>query len=114
MQQSDKALIQALRTLAKAMNDMPGGYGRNTAERLEAAADRLGILAQGAAEDDRIVQLQRERHDILHLWYKGREACAVCAHKCTNVEAESCGECERECLCLVCEGENWEEARDDG
>lgn len=114
MQQSDKELIQALRTLAKDMNDMPGGYGRNTAERLRAAADRLGILAQGAAEDDRIVQLQRERHDILHLWYKGREMCEICAHKCTNVEAASCGECERECLCLVCEGENWEEATSNG
>ena len=117
MQQSDKELIQALRTLAKAMDDMPGGYGRNTAARLRAAADRLAMLAQGMndeAKADRIIQLERERHTILHLWYKGREACAVCAHKCTNVEAESCGECERECLCLVCEGENWEEAQDNG
>lgn len=38
MQQSDKELIQALRTLAKAMDDMPGCYGRNTAERLRAWA----------------------------------------------------------------------------
>lgn len=28
--------------------------------------------------------------------------------------AESCGECDRECPCPTCEGENWEEARDDG
>lgn len=114
MLQTDKELISALRTLAQAMDEMSSGCGHNTAERLRSAADRLGILAQGAAEDDRIVQLQRERHDILHLWYKGREACAVCAHKCTNVEAESCGECKRECPCLVCEGECWEEAQDNG
>lgn len=61
--------------------------------------------------NDRIIQLEREKHDILHLWYKGREMCAICAHRCRNAEAASCGECERECLCLVCEGECWEEAR---
>ena len=117
----DKELISALRTLAQAMDEMSSGCGHNTADRLRAAADRLAMLAQGIgpndiverlrAANDRIVQLERERHTILHLWYKGRGACAVCAHKCTNVEAESCGECERECLCLVCEGENWEEAQ---
>lgn len=106
--QSDKELIKLLRKLAKV------GWGTGTGLMLEAAADRLAILAQGAAEDDRIVQLQRERHTILHLWYKGKEACAVCAHKCTNVEAESCGECKRECLCRACKGENWEEANSDG
>lgn len=120
----DKELISALRTLAKAMDEMSSGCGHNTADRLRAAADRLGMLAQGIgpndiverlrAANDRIVQLERERHTILHLWYKCREMCEICAHKCTNVEAESCGECERECLCLVCEGENWEEERDDG
>ena len=108
MLQTDKELISALRTLAKAMDEMSSGCGHNTADRLRAAADRLAMLAQGIgpndiverlrAANDRIVQLERERHTILHLWYKGREACAVCAHKCTNVEAESCGECERECL----------------
>lgn len=121
MLQTDKELIQALRTLAKAMNDMPGGYGRNTAARLETAADRLAMLAHGIgpndiverlrAAADRIEQLERERHTILHLWYKCREMCEICAHKCTNVEAESCGECERECLCRACKGENWEEAQ---
>lgn len=121
-QMMDKGLISALRTLAKAINNIPGGYGRNTAARLETAADRLAMLAQGIgpndiverlrAANDRIAQLERERHTILHLWYKGRDTCAVCAHKCTNVEAESCSECERECLCLVCnKGENWEEAQ---
>lgn len=108
--QSDKELIKLLRKLAKV------GWGTGTGLMLEAAADRLAMLAQGMndeAKADRIIQLEREKHDILHLWYKGREACAVCAHKCTNVEAESCGECERECLCLVCEGENWEGAQDE-
>ena len=109
--QSDKELIKLLRKLAKV------GWGTGTGLMLEAAADRLAMLAQGMndeAKADRIIQLEREKHDILHLWYKAREMCEICAHKCTNVEAESCGECERECLCLVCEGENWEEARDDG
>lgn len=101
MLQTDKELISALRTLAQAMDEMSSGYGRNTAARLEAAADR-------------IVQLVQANHDILHLWYKDKEMCEICAHKCTNVEAESCGECERECPCLVCEGENWEEAQDNG
>ena len=123
-QMMDKELISALRTLAKAMDEMSSGCGHNTADRLRAAADRLGMLAQGIgpndiverlrAANDRIVQLERERHTILHLWYKCREMCEICAHKCTNVEAESCGECERECLYLVCEGENWEEEKDDG
>lgn len=90
-------LTEALRRLA----GISGSYGYNAGETLRAAADR-------------IEQLERERRTILHLWYKCREMCEICAHKCTNVEAESCGECERECLCLVCEGENWEEARDDG
>lgn len=109
--QSDKELIKLLRKLAKV------GWGTGTGLMLEAAADRLAMLAQGMndeAKADRIIQLEREKHDILHLWYKGREMCEICAHKCTNVEAESCGECERECLCLVCEGENWEEAQDNG
>ena len=101
MQQSDKELIQALRMLAQAMDDMSSGYGHNTAERLRAAADR-------------IVQLAQANHDIRHLWYKDRDMCAICAHRCRNAEAESCSECERECLCLVCEGENWEEANSDG
>lgn len=94
---TDAELTEALRRLA----GISGSYGYNAGETLRAAADR-------------IEQLERERHTILHLWYKCREMCEICAHKCTNVEAESCGECERECLCLVCEGENWEEARDDG
>lgn len=101
MQQTDKELIKALRTLAKAMDDMPGGYGHNTAERLRAAADR-------------IVQLAQANHDIRHLWYKDRDMCAICAHRCRNTEAESCGECDLECLCPTCEGECWEEANIDG
>ncbi len=101
MQQSDKELVEALRRRAKAMTAMYGGYGYDTAERLQVAADRITELAQA-------------NHDIRHLWYKGKEMCAICAHKCTNVEADSCGECKRECPCLVCEGENWEEARDNG
>lgn len=117
MLQTDTELISALRTLAQYLDEaMPRDYESDLALMLRAAADRLAMLAQGMndeAKADRIIQLERERHTILHLWYKGREACAVCAHKCTNVEAESCGECERECLCLVCEGENWEEANSD-
>lgn len=109
--QSDKELIKLLRKLAKV------GWSTGTGLMLEAAADRLAMLAQGMndeAKADRIIQLEREKHDILHLWYKAREMCEICAHKCTNVEAASCGECERECLCLVCEGENWEEATSNG
>ena len=100
MKQTDKELIQALRTLAKAMDDMPGGYGHNTAERLRAAADR-------------IVQLAQANHDIRHLWYKGKEMCDMCAHKCKNPEAEDCDMCYEECLCPTCEGENWEEAQNE-
>ena len=124
MQQSDKELISALRTLAKAMDEMSSGCGHNTADRLRAAADRLAMLAQGIgpndiverlrAANDRIVQLERERHTILHLWYKGKEMCVICAHRCRNTEVESCEECDLECMCPTCEGENWEEARDDG
>lgn len=112
MLQTDKELIKALRTLAKAMDDMPGGYGHNTAERLRAAADRLAMLAQGMndeAKADRIIQLEREKHDILHLWYKGKEMCDMCAHKCKNPEAKDCDMCYEECLCPTCEGECWEE-----
>ena len=117
MLQSDKELISALRTLAKAMDEMPSGCVHNTADRLRAAADRLAMLAQGMNDEtkaDRIVQLERERHDIMHLWYKGKEMCAICAHRCRNAEADSCEECDLECMCPTCEGENWEEARDDG
>lgn len=116
MLQTDKELIKALRTLAKAMNDMPGGCGHNTAERLRGAADRLAMLAQemnDEAKADRIIQLEREKHDILHLWYKGKEMCVICAHRCRNAEAESCEKCYLECLCPTCEGENWEEAQDE-
>ena len=101
MLQTDKELIKALRTLAKVMDDMSGGYGRNTAARLEAAADR-------------IVQLAQANHDIRHLWYKGKEMCVICAHRCRNADAESCEECDLECLCRACKGENWEEANSDG
>ena len=97
----DKELISALRTLAKAMDEMSSGCGHNTADRLRAAADR-------------IVQLAQANHDIRHLWYKGDEMCDICAHKCTNIEAESCEECDRECICPTCEGECWEEAQDNG
>nr|DAP72245.1 MAG TPA: hypothetical protein [Caudoviricetes sp.] len=117
-QMMDKELIKGLRILAQDLDKtIPWDCGRDQALMLRAAADRLSMLAQGMndeAKANRIIQLEREKHDILHLWYKAREMCEICAHKCTNVEAESCGECERECLCLVCEGENWEEARDDG
>ena len=99
MLQTDKELIKLLRKLAKV------GWGTGTGLMLEAAADRLAQGMNDEAKADRIIQLEREKHDILHLWYKDRDMCAICAHKCTNVEAESCGECERECLCLACEGE---------
>ena len=101
MQQSDKELANALRTLAKAMDEMPGGYSYNTTDRLRAAADR-------------IVQLAQANHDIRHLWYKGNEMCDMCAHKCKNPEAEDCDMCYEECLCPTCEGECWEEANSDG
>ena len=124
MLQSDKELISALRTLAKAMDEMSSGCGHNTADRLRAAADRLAMLAQGIgpndiverlrAANDRIVQLERERHTILHMWYKGKEMCDICAHRCRNDEAESCWECDLECMCQTCEGECWEEANNNG
>ena len=110
MLQTDKELIKLLRKLAKV------GWGTGTGLMLRAAADRLAMLAQGMndeAKADRIIQLEREKHDILHLWYKGKEMCAICAHKCTNVEAESCEKCYLECLCPTCEGENWEEAQNE-
>ena len=119
----DKELISALRTLAKAMDEMSSGCGHNTADLLRAAADRLAMLAQGIgpndiverlrAANDRIVQLERDWDTILHLWYKGMEMCDVCAHRCRNAEVESCVECDLECMCQTCEGENWEEAKDD-
>ena len=112
----DKELISALRTLAKAMDEMPSGCGHNTADRLRAAADRLAMLAQGMndeAKADRIIQLERERHDILHLWYKDKDMCDICAHRCRNAEAESCEECDLECMCPTCEGECWEEAQNE-
>ena len=54
MLQSDKELISALRTLAKAMDEMSSGCGHNTADRLRAAADR-------------IIQLAQANHDIRHM-----------------------------------------------
>lgn len=90
MLQTDKELIKLLRKLAKV------GWGTGTGLMLEAAADR-------------IVQLAQANHDIRHLWYKGKEMCAICAHRCRNAEAESCEECDLECLCPTCEGECWEE-----
>lgn len=118
MLQTDKELIKALRTLAQDLDKvMPWGYKRDQALMLRAAADRLAMLAQGMndeAKADRIIQLEREKHDIMHLWYKGKEMCEICAHRCRNAEAKSCEECYLECLCPTCEGENWEEARDDG
>lgn len=93
--QSDKELNNTLCKLAEV------SHGSSTGRAMEMAAKR-------------ILQLVRERYTILRLWYKGKEACAVCAHKCTNVEAESCDECKRECLCRACKGENWEEANSDG
>lgn len=123
MMQSDKELISALRTLAKAMDEMSSGCGHNMADRLRVAADRLAMLAQGIgpndiverlrAANDRIVQLERERHTILHMWCKGKEMCDICAHRCRNAEAESCVECDLECMCPTCEGECWEEAQDE-
>lgn len=100
MQQSDKELANALRTLAKAMDEMPGGYSYNTTDRLRAAADR-------------IVQLAQANHDIRHLWYNGKEMCVICAHRCTNTEVDYCVDCDRACMCLACEGENWEEAQNE-
>ena len=110
---TNKELIKALLTLAETMGDMPGGCGHNVAKQLKTAADRIGQLMQGIGPADRIVELERERHDILHLWYKGRDMCDICAHKCKKVEGESCDECSQDCLCVTCEGENWEEARDE-
>lgn len=98
---SDKEMVETIKKTANLIEDAFNGVAIDTVEKLRAAAGRITELAQ-------------EKHDILHAWYKGKEMCEICAHKCTNVEAKSCSECERECLCLVCEGENWEEARDDG
>lgn len=97
----DKELISALRTLAKAMDEMSSGCGHNTADRLRAAADR-------------IIQLAQANHDIRHLWYKGKEMCAICAHKCVNTDVDYCLDCDKECPCPTCEGECWEEAQDNG
>lgn len=117
MQQSDTELIKGLRILARRLDEaIPQDYRSDMALMLRAAADRLAMLAQGMNDEtkaDQIIQLEREKHDILHLWYKGREMCAICAHRCRNVEAESCEECDLECLCPTCEGENWEEAQDE-
>ena len=101
MLQTDKELISALRTLAKAMDEMSSGCGHNTADRLRAAADR-------------IIQLAQANHDIRHLWYKGKEMCVICAHKCVNTDVDYCSDCDKECPCPMCEGECWEEAMDDG
>lgn len=124
MLQTDKELISALRTLAKAMDEMSSGCGHNTADLLRAAADRMAMLAQGIGPNDiverlraangRIVQLERDWDTILHLWYKAMEMCDMCAHRCRNTEVESCEECDLERMCPTCDGENWEEARDDG
>lgn len=106
MLQSDKEMVKLLRQLAKV------GAGSSTALMLRAAADRLAMLAQGMndeAKADRIIQLERKKHDILHLWYKGKEMCDMCAHKCKNPEAKDCDMCYEECLCPTCEGECWEE-----
>lgn len=90
-------LTEALRRRA----GMSGSYGYNAGETLRAAADR-------------IEQLERERHTILHLWYKGKEMCVICAHKCANTDVDYCSDCDKECPCPTCEGENWEEAQDNG
>ena len=97
---SDKEMVETIKKTANLIEDAFNGVAIDTVEKLRAAAGRITELAQ-------------EKHDILHLWYKDREMCEICAHKCTNVEAESCGECERECLCRACKGENWEEAQDE-
>ena len=72
MFQIDKGLIKGLRILAKDLDKViPCGCGRDQALMLRAAADRLAMLAQGmndAAKADRIIQLEREKHDIMHLW----------------------------------------------
>ena len=93
---TDAELTEALRRRA----GMSGSYGYNAGETLRAAADR-------------IEQLERERHTILHMWYKDKEMCAICAHRCRNAEAKSCEECYLECLCPTCEGECWEEAQNE-
>lgn len=118
MFQIDKGLIKELRILAKDLDKViPCGCGRDQALMLRAAADRLAMLAQGMndeAKADRIIQLEREKHDILHLWYKGKEMCVICAHKCVNTDVDYCADCDKECPCPTCEGECWEEARDNG
>lgn len=118
MQQSDTELIKGLRILARRLDEaIPQDYRSDMALMLRAAADRLAMLAQGMNDEtkaDRIIQLEREKHDILHLWYKGKEMCDMCAHKCKNPEAKDCDMCYEECLCPTCEGECWEEAQDNG
>lgn len=97
----DKQHVSALRTLAQAMDDLSGGCGKNTAGRLRAAADR-------------IVQLAQDRTDALRAWYRGESMCAKCVHQCANTDAYDCTECDRDCMCPTCQGENWEEANSDG
>ena len=117
-QMMDKELIKGLRILAQDLDKaIPWDCGRDQALMLRAAADRLAMLAQGMndeAKANRIIQLERERHTILHLWYKGREMCAICAHKCVNTDVDYCADCDKECPCPTCEGECWEEANSNG
>ena len=98
---SDKEMVETIKKTANLIEDAFNGVAIDTVEKLRAAADRITELAQ-------------EKHDIMHLWYKGKEMCVICAHRCRNAEAESCEKCYLECLCPTCEGENWEEAQNNG
>lgn len=97
---SDREMVKTIKKTANLIEDAFNGVAIDTVEKLRAAAGRITELAQ-------------EKHDILHLWYKGKEMCEICAHRCRNVEAESCEKCYLECLCPTCEGECWEEAQDE-
>lgn len=97
---SDKKLVDTIRKMADLIENLYGGITHDHVEQLRAAADRITELAQA-------------NHDIRHMWYKGKEMCVICAHRCTNTEVDYCSDCNKECLCVACEGENWEEAQDE-
>ena len=93
---SDKELASTIRKMANLIENLYGGITHDHVEQLRTAADRITELAQA-------------NHDIRHMWYKGKEMCDMCAHKCKNPEAKDCDMCYEECLCPTCEGECWEE-----
>lgn len=98
---SDKELTKALRRLADNLDRYSWRPCPDTTQ--------IYISGQLEAAADRIEQIERERRNILHLWYKDKEMCEICAHRCTNTEVDYCSDCDRECMCMACEGECWEE-----